>query len=525
MHKRPLTLFILLSALFLSIAAFTGCTANENENKAISILHTNDVHGYYSTMDATTGKTAEDVIGHDIIAAVYDAYKKDGTAFMLDAGDAIQGIYFVTENDGQAAIEIMNTVGYDAMTLGNHEFDYGWFRLQQLMGDADFPMLTSLDDEEAVAATNLYKTTVIERDGVKLGVFGLTTPETATSSNGGFGRDFGTKETLIQSAKDAVKQLTEEDQVDYVICLSHLGTIASDYGTSYDIRDNVEGIDLIIDGHSHTPLEEIKNEEGKTKITSTGAYNIGLGVANLSKENGKTSVTLETLDQEKASAFGQKAEVTKVIKKWYDEVHEAGSEVVAQIPFDITVARENERTKETVMGDITTDAMREVSGADIAMQNGGSIRDQKLTTGDVTKSQIISIFPYGNVLQMAKVKGSTILAVLEHSVSGYPDTEGRFMQVSGLSFDFNPNHEVGQRVSNVLVGGQPLGSETIYTLCTNDFAAAGGDDYEMLVEPFKNQEPLKNPDLTPLDSAVIWYLGEHQSTLVNETQGRINVLP
>lgn len=489
--------------------------------KAITILHTNDVHGYGSATDALSGEPAEGVIGLDRVAALRDEYAEAGPVFLLDAGDATQGIFFVTASQGRAAVEIMNAAGYDAMTLGNHEFDYGWFQLVNLIGMAEFPVLSQLDDEEARQTDNLMPCTVLERDGVRLGVFGLTTPETQFKSDGGFGRDFGSVETLVAQAKAMVRQLREAERADYVVCLAHLGVEDMGYGTSYDIRDQVDGIDLIIDGHSHTALEDIENVPGKTRITSTGANGEGLGIARLDATGETLAVELETLRKEDLAATAPAPAVSAVIEEWAAQVAREGNTVVAQVPFDITVARENERTRETVMGNILTDAMREASGADIALQNGGSIRDQALTAGDVTKAQLITILPYGNVLQMAEVKGEVILQALEQGVSSYPEANGGFAQVSGMSYSFDPAAEAGARITSATVAGQPLDPDASYTLCTNDFIAAGGDLYTMLVEPFSSQLPLAHPERMAIEEALVQYLAAHQSELSPQLEGRI----
>lgn len=492
--------------------------------KPITIIHTNDVHGYDSAIDALSGEESEYVIGRATVSTIRYTYSPNTPTFLLDAGDATQGVFFATANKGEAAIDIMGAAGYDAMTLGNHEFDYGWFWLSNLIGMADFPILSQLNDTEAQELENLFTHTVIERDGVRLGVFGITTPETQFKSDGGFGRDFGTVDSIIAHANNMVNTLRNDENADYVICLSHLGINDMGYGTSYDIRDNVEGIDLIIDGHSHTPLADIENIEGKTQITSAGANGELVGIAQLSNVNGITQVHLENLDKSATSQYTPDSFVAEVTEQWATRVAEEGNKVVAQIPFDITVARENERTQETIMGNIITDAMREFSGADIAMQNGGSIRDIELTAGDVTQAQLITILPYGNVLQMAEVTGSTILEMLEQSASLYPEPNGGFAHVSGMQYTFNASAPAGQRVTQVLVGGQPLDENATYTLCTNDFTAAGGDLYTMLVEPFSTQLPLAQPEYAALDQALVEYLSLYQDELSPELEGRIMIL-
>ena len=514
----------ILLRIIVCLALLTGCGAARQDDFApsVTILHTNDVHGAFSALDPLSGKPAGGVIGHDRIAAVRAAYAARGdTVFLLDAGDATQGIYFVGQSRGEAAIAIMNAAGYDAMTLGNHEFDYGWPRLLELMAMADFSILSQLDDDPARQAEDLHPFILIERNGARLGVFGITTPETSFQSDGGFGRDFGDMPAIIARAQKTVDLLRGPEKADYVICLAHLGVEDTGYGTSYDLRDAVRGIDLIIDGHSHTALADIANPPGTTPITSTGSGGKGLGIASLRQSAAGVAVALETMDRDAAMAFDPDPATGAVIALWGERVAEEGREVVAVVPFAVSVDRGFERTRETVMGDIVTDAMRAVSGADIAMQNGGGIRDQELAAGAVTKAQLITILPFGNIVRMAEVKGSVILECLELGVSAYPAEHGGFMQVSGLKYRFNPGLPGGSRVTSVTVGGKVLDPDAVYTVCTNDFIAAGGDRFTMLAEPFSTQLPLRNPGLASLEEALIWYLGAYRDVLPAAPQGRI----
>ncbi|MDR0927414.1 MAG: 5'-nucleotidase C-terminal domain-containing protein [Ignavibacteria bacterium] len=522
LKHTAINFFWLAVCILLLIGCESNSTATQNPigKKVAIILHTNDVHGAYSFVDAISGGPTS-AIGHDYIAGVYDAFKQkyNVPVFLLDAGDATQGIYFVAQSKGQSAIEIMNSTGYDAMTLGNHEFDYGWLHLIENSKKANFAWLTQI--AEANNTNNLYHYIVLQRDSIRLGVFGITTPETQFTSEGGFDITFGSVNDLIQYSKQMVALLRDSFYVDYVVCLSHLGINDFGYGTSYNIRDNVEGIDIIIDGHSHTELKDIVNVSGKTPITSTGTASVQLGVVNLFDAG-----IPETLNMPKNECFTYtpRASVTDVIGKWIAIVKNEGSVIVATLPFDITTLKANERTRETIMGNIITDAMRIASGADIAIQNGGSIRDQQLKAGQITKSQLINIMPYGNILQKATISGKILLEVLEQSVSLYPSENGGFMQCSGMTYTFNPNKPVGSRIIKVTIAGKPLDTNALYTLCTNDYIAKGGDNYKMLISTFKNQQSLAIPELALMEEAVIWYLKANQTTISPNLEGRIIVI-
>lgn len=516
---------LVLSSCDVAPASHVSSSVYEKDTPSIIVLHTNDVRGGFSSVDPFTGDASDWIVGQDVVAGLRDEFaaKNEGPVFLLDGGDAVQGVYFVTESRGESAIDVMNAAGYDAMVLGNHEFDYGWQRLTQLAGMAKFPLLSQLDDAEAAKVENLRPYTVVERGGVRLGVFGLTSPETSFKSDGGFGRNFGNEDSIVAHAKEVVKTLREQEKVDYVVCLSHLGVQDMGYGSVYAVRDEVTGIDLIIDGSSHIELTDIDNPTGKTPITSAGGDGGGVGVSKLSKTGEKTEVETFSYTKDGLLGVAPNKDVAAVIETWNKTVAEAGGQVVAQIPFDVSVVREEVRTGETVMGNITTDAMRAVSGADIALQNGGNIRDQQLAAGDVTKAQMITIFPYGNIIQMAEVPGAVIKECLELAVSQYPEAEGSFMQVSGMAYGFKADAPAGQRITWVTVGGQPLNPETGYTVCTNDFIASGGDQYTMLIKPFSVQLPLAKQEYQAVEDAVIWYLAQNQQTISSRLEGRIVV--
>ena len=523
LKKRVLSIVLVL---MLALGMFSVAAMADGTAPVMTVLHTNDVHGAFSSVNSLTGG-ASGAIGHDVIAGIYGAMKteRDGAVMLLDAGDATQGVYFVGQSRGEAAIDIMNAAGYDAMTLGNHEFDYGFERLKELAGMANFPILTqsSIDNSSKSFAPYI----IIERAGLKIGVFGLTTPETEFKSYGGIelnkaGFSFGSVDDIVKYAQETVDAI-EAAGVDYIICMAHLGIEDIGYGTSYDIRDNVTGIDAIIDGHSHTVLENIVQKDNAAPITSTGSSGANLGVLEFYADG---TIKLDMISAAAAAAYTPDSAVSKVINGWYDKVRAEGAKVVASVPEDIYLARANERAKETLIGNIVAEAMLAASGADIALENGGGIRDTNsvLPAGDVTIEQLVTILPFGNVLQMAEVKGAVIKEALELGVSAYPTLSGGFPQVAGVRFTFNPAAAAGNRITDITIGGAALDLNKTYKMATNDFTAAGGDNYKMLADPFKTQLPLAMPERAALEQALIGYLNDNKGKLMTETDGRIKVL-
>jgi 5'-nucleotidase len=482
---------------------------------AAVIFHVNDVHGYFY-QDSDVGS-----IGQDYIAALRDKTMDEvASTFLFSAGDMIQGNFFVNDGKGEAAVAIMNTVGYDGMVLGNHEFDYGVDRIRELSDMANFPMLAQT---EFIGNEDVFQASVlIDRGDITLGVFGITTPETPRSSGGTEGLYFGTVDELLFFAQEMTDSLRSEG-ADIVVCLSHLGVEDVGFGTSYDVRDQVEGLDLIIDGHSHTAYGDIAQAEGKALIVSAGEYAQSIGCVEFYQtDDGYEPVeAVYDIAADVWIDITPKSSVTAVIDEWKVIAEEAGGEVIGVSPVAVNDSdRSLVRMQETMIGNLVADAIREAAQTDVAVMNGGSIR-ANLEEGDITVEEVNSILPYSNYIVKATVKGSVIKGMLEVGVSRYQEESGGFLQVSGMSFAFDPSKEAMSRVSDVIVGGVALDENADYTLATNDYLAGGGDGFDVLKEPFAQGTPIENGDLT---NVLIMYLGNHQTDLAPKLEGRIVIL-
>jgi 5'-nucleotidase len=503
MRLKKITAVIVAGAMMCFTAAVPAF-ADEAEQDSVIIYHTNDVHGYYQGTD--------EIVGHDVIAGIYETSKEtEDSTFLVSAGDMIQGTYFVNNNKGEAAMEIMSAAGYQVMAPGNHEFDYGTDRILELRNLYPNPEFMT---QASFSGIHWAAPQIFETGGHTVGFFGITTPETVRSSYGGKDVDFGTFEDVISYADDTAKAL-REDGADLVVCVAHMGIIDEGFGDSYQLRDKTEGIDLFIDGHSHTPLADIEAAEAdKPLIVSAGEYATFLGKVTLTQnDDGSWTAHAESLTPAEANAVplseggkAKAAEVKAIIDKWAAHEKEMGETVVAHNENAMAAVREELRSQETVLGDFIADAIRNVSGADIAVMNGGSIRAD-LPAGDVTVADINNVLPYVNFILMAEIDGKTVREVLETSVSRYPELSGGFLQVSGVSFTYNPEAEAGSRVVSVTVGDKPLDDNASYTFATNDWISGGGDGYTMLEAVFANTLPLAHPEITSLTDAVTWYIG------------------
>ncbi|TKH44031.1 multifunctional 2',3'-cyclic-nucleotide 2'-phosphodiesterase/5'-nucleotidase/3'-nucleotidase [Paenibacillus terrae] len=455
-------------------AASTGTAGTATppvSGKHITILHTNDTHSHVVANDKEMGFAK--------LAGIIDQYRASNpNTLLLDDGDTVHGTTFATLVSGESIVKVINKLRYDAMVPGNHEFNYGWKHLVKLSKEIQFPVLSA--NIKQTDGTRLFQPYVIkEVDGVKIGIIGLTTPETAYKTNPKNVEGIQFTDPVAE-AKAAVDEI--RSKVDVVVVLGHLGQDASSKDTSLKVVKEVPGIDIFIDGHSHTVLEKGLVGDNGTLIASAGEYTKYLGIVDLWVDGGKvTQKQAKLIDSTQAADIQPNAEITSLIASIQKEQEPILKEVVAQTSVDLEGAREKVRAGETNLGDLLTDAMRDISGADVALTNGGGIR-ASIKTGTVTKGDIITVLPFGNQIVTLKVKGSDIQAALENGTAAYPEPSGGFPQVSGISFKIDTSAAKGSRVHSILIGGKALDPDATYTLATNDFTAVGGDQYTMFAK-------------------------------------------
>ena len=524
-HKKLLSL-LLAVVLCLSLMGTALAADPAPEAEEIILLHTNDVHGeiqHYSTA-----------------AALKDFYEAQGAyVLLLDAGDFIQGGPTVNLSKGATAVELMGLAGYDAAALGNHEFDFGFEVIKGLEQQASFPML---------AANVLFEGKPAFRDrmvftspaGTKLGVFALATPETATKAHPAKiqGLTFlgqSQDEDLIRCAQEQVDALRAEG-CDLVICLSHLGTDAESTGhRSTDVLAQVNGIDLMIDGHSNTTLEEVRAMTGGTGIlngaylTSTGSRLESIGKVTIldGKITQLEELPTDSLDLIPQAAAEQRAqEILREIDALYGTV-------LAQSEVLLDGEESHVRSHETNFADLVSDAMLwKVRGlghpADVAIFNGGNLRNP-LPAGPITRSDLLTAMPFQNDLCLVKLTGAELAQVLEVSTFCTPAPIGGFPHVAGMSLTVNtavpfqageqyPNSTYHRpasvnRVAIQSVGGQPFDPDKTYTIVTNDFLAMGGDTYYLF------SQADYNVDLgLSLEEAVMEYVSQALDGVITAQQ-------
>ena len=536
--KKKKLLPVLAAAVLVCLIglSFAIVKMQNDQPETIVLLHTNDVHGA--------------IENYAKVAALKKQYEESGSyVLLLDAGDFSQGESAVNESKGETAVELMNLSGYDVATLGNHEFDYGYDNVVKLESEADFPFISAniLKDGE-----NAFKDRVIftTPKGKKIGVFGLDTPETATKTN----PDQIKGVTFIGQSDPAELFDCAQEQVDIllsegcemVICISHLGIDEESTGyRSIDLLKKVNGIDFLIDGHSHSTLDEIKEvTDGTGKVNGTFITSAGEKMESIGKivvTDGSvaeiSNLSTEELEVEPDAEVSRRAgEIISQIEQEYGEV--IGSAEVA-----LKGEKEDVRTAEAGIGNLVADAMlweirKNGVDCDLAIMNGGSIRDS-IPEGDITKNDIHTVLPYGNELCVVQVTGEELLEVLEASTYCIPQAIGGFPQVSGIEFtvdsgkifhgeDNYPDSTYSKpssinRVSIQSAGGKPFDRNKVYSVGINDFMASGGDTYYV----FKVADSNINLGMH-LDEAVMDYIEEELHGVIpadryGSPEGRIHL--
>ena len=496
------------------------------------ILHTNDVHGA--------------IAGYAYIAQLKADYEAKGAEVILvDAGDYSQGEVYVSDTKGLDAVEMMNATGYNVVSLGNHEFDYGFAQLKDNMSKAKFKVLCAdvfnADGTPIFDANYTYTT----KSGVKIGFFGMETPETQTKANPALikGLTFATDDAFTKAAADQVKALKDDD---IVICVSHLGVDAeSKPYRSTDLYAAVKGIDFIIDAHSHTVM--MKGENGEP-IQSTGTKFANIGVIVIDDASKKIeSNSLYEIKEDTA----KDATVAAAAQKIIDRIDKEYGAVFAKSKVELNGAKapNGNRDSETNNGDLITDAMlwkvmqnKEGLTVDadhvVAITNGGGIRDY-IKVGDVTKKDIKTVLPFGNTVAVIYVTGAELLEALEASTYSLP--VGGFPQVCGISYTistavaYDANAETYpsstyygpktiNRVSINSINGKEFKVDDTYAVVTNNFVADGGDTYYA----FAAATSKFDTGMT-LDVAVMDYITKELKGVIGEQyaapQGRILINP
>ena len=511
-----------------TVAALALTAGTAAADYSLTILHTNDFHARFEPISKyDSGCGSEDnaegkCFGGSarLVTAIADAKARSNNSILVDGGDQFQGTLFYTYYKGALAAEMMNKVGYDAMTVGNHEFDDGPEVLAGFMSAVNFPVLMSNADvsNEPLLAGKLAKSTVIERGGEKLGLIGLTPDDTGDLASPGENITFSDPVAAVQGEVDALTAMG----VNKIIVLSHSG-----YGVDQRVAAETTGVDVIVGGHSNTLLSNTNERAagayptmvGETAIVQAYAYGKFLGELNVTFNDAGEIVeavgeplVMDAYVTEDAATVARIAEAAKPLE-------EIRTKVVAEAAAAIECDRSVCRAVECPMGSLIADAMLDRvkdQGVDIAIQNGGGIR-ASIDAGPVTMGEVLTVLPFQNTLSTFEVDGATIVAALENGVSELEEGAGRFAQVAGISFTVDSAAEAGARISDVMVGGAAIDLGKTYGVVSNNYVRNGCDGYKMFKSAANAYD--YGPDLADVMAE---YLAA-QGPFTPYTDGRITV--
>lgn len=463
----------------------------------LTVLHFNDVYQLTAVEGGRRG-------GFDRLATVVQRYRaQERTSLLLFAGDLISPSVESSVFQGAQLIDGMNRLGVDAATFGNHEFDYAPGVLAQRVRESRFPWVAS-----NVFAPGLRPFPgarpwlVLTPGGVPVGIVGLLTEETAALSSPG-DTTFGNVFTV---AREVVRVLRARG-ARVVVALTHL-SMAQDQ----ELLRRVPEVDLVIGGHDHDPMTATVDGRLVAKAGSDARW---LGVTRL-RLDGSRSAQHQLVDVDER--VPPDPEMAQLVKRYADRLSRELEVVIGETAVPLDARNTTVRQQESNLGNFIADVMRAAVGADVAITNGGGIRTNALfPAGRISRKDVLAWLPFGNVVVKVAVTGTVIRQALENGVSQWEQVAGRFPQVSGMRYSFNPTRPAGSRIVDVRVGDRPLDDAATYTVATNDFMLRGGDGYSMLA----TGQVLVSPVDGPIMANAVMEAIQRARTIRPQLEGRI----
>ena len=474
------------------VAAFCALGLPSFAQDQLTILHTNDFHARFEPINKydSTCKPEDNVEGKCFggsarLVTAIEAARAAATSpsILVDGGDQFQGTLFYTYYKGQLTAEMMNRLGYDAMTVGNHEFDDGPEVLRGFVDTVQFPVLMSNADisAEPLLDGKIAKSVVLERSGMTVGLIGLTPENTHELASPGPNVTFSAPVAAVQAEVD---RLTDAG-ITRIVVLSHSG-----YRTDLHVARNTTGVDVIVGGHSNTFLHSFDPAAagpyptmvGDTAVVQAYAYGKYLGALEVTFDGAGVVVAAQGAPQLIDAAVAEDAEVVARIAEAAAPLDEIRNRVVAETAAAIGGDKDTCRREPCEMGIAVAEAMLELvksQGIDVALQNGGGVR-AGIDAGDVTMGEVLTVLPFQNTLSTFRISGAVLIEALENGLSQVESGAGRYPQVAGMEVIYDPAAAPGARVKQVMIGGAPLDEDRMYGMVSNNYIRNGGDGYVML---------------------------------------------
>lgn len=515
MKQKIVALLIIIVMVLTGITPVWGESSGEQIPEgciALSIVHTNDTHGQYKNSTST--------VGYEKVKSIA---KEESADLILDAGDTFHGLPFATVEKGKSTAEILKAVGYDAVSPGNHDFNYGSEALKNMVNTTQINTVTAEEDTtktdtektikekktadmsedfkllnanivSAADGTNYFQPYMVKEvkrgkgeDSlkVKVGIFGLISPELYSQTSPDNVKDLRFDDAL-EVAKKTVAALKQEN-CDIIIALSHIGmTEKPGVLSSRDIAEKVQGIDVIIDGHTHAKYDIVV---GDTLIAQTGSGfgNVGLIKVFYNPDTKKIENSVgKLITPEQAADYESDWTVAETIMQIEERQKTILEQPLGKTDTPLEGNAIKTYTGETNLGRVITAAYLEATGADIAFENCGGIR-ASIEAGTINRGSIIGVSPFGNYLVTKKISGADVKGILEKSIEmginnlkAYREGKqewptnggGSYLQLGGIKVTYNPEKEYGARIASVDIGGAPLDQDATYTVVTNQYVAA-----------------------------------------------------
>lgn len=512
--------FLRITLLFAIVLAYgaTPAVAQEDAGFTLTILHTNDTHARIEQFAGSSSTCSEEQAASGACVGgvarratkIAELMGSATNPILVDAGDQFQGSLYYTQYRGEEAAEFMPMLGYQAMAIGNHEFDDGPANLARFIDSVGLPVLSANIDASADPdlAGKIPPYTVLDVNGEQVGVIGLTTDTTPFSSSPGDTVAFG---EYVASLEPVIAEL-EALGINKIVLLSHIG-----YTDDQTLAAAIDGIDVIVGGHSHTLLANtIEGASGPypTVVDSpSGAPVLIVQAEAYGKYLGNLEVTFDADGVASAwqgepilldASVAEDPDVLARVQALGQPLAELRNKVVGQSAIDLDGSRASCRFGECTMGNLITDAMlwaTQNDGAQVAIENGGGIR-ASLPAGDITRGGVLEVLPFGNMAATLGLKGADLLLALENGVSRAenPDNEGtgRFPQVAGIRFSWDGGKPAGERIVSAEVRNadgsySPVDPDAVYQVVTNDFLRRGGDEYTIFAEAAINPYDFGSP--------------------------------
>lgn len=490
--KKHFALLSVIMAFTMLLAACSGTASSSGASsasaagqaKTLTIVHVNDVHGNVEETETS--------IGYPKIAAFIDKMKtEDPNTIALDAGDTFAGTPNAAFDKGQSIATVLNTIDFDAYTAGNNGFYLGKAPMEALAAALPYPTLAgNVVDGSGQNPWQRY-TTIEMPNGLIVGIVSATC---------GSDPDL----TFLDPVETLQRDVDEiRADVDVVVALLHLGLEDSSGNTSIKVANEVSGIDVIIDAHCHTVLEEGRIENG-VLIAQTGEYGNNVGVVTLTiPADGTISAAARLVTREEMAGESEKEETAAALATLVEDANVYFAQAVGETAVELVGTRDIIRAQETNLGNFVADVIRDATGADVSIVKAGTIGGE-IPAGEITKRDILAIARVSVTYEVFEITGAQLLQLINDGCKEYPEPSGSFSQVSGVSFVIDPSQPAEERVHSVKVGGEALDLEKTYRVAASAQAMGGLEvapaqsgfaPSEVLIEDYIVQNSPINPQV------------------------------